>query len=421
MKKVFWIFTACVCLLTNAFGQDDSYYPNNYDQSIPPAKNNADNDQNIPHTDYNVNSNSNNNDQPNYRATDNTNSNQPANSNSYDQTSNQYAANDNGDDYANYQNFHNLLSPYGNWVNYPGYGNVWVPNQVPADFSPYATAGHWVYTTYGWSWVSDYGWGRIPFHYGRWFRDNVYGWMWMPGYQWAPAWVTWGNYNNYYCWAPLAPYIGFSAYYRPNPFYWNFCDRAHFCDFHLGLYRGFYGRGDYRGIAARINVINEWHRYGCHAYFAGPRVNEVEHAVGHSISAVNGYHGSQGMAAHNVNGQFHQPGGMNQYRGQSFANHNNVQTNHFANNNMQSKANAQQNNGRNYSAKRANNGVQYHIQAQQHYENRVAQSYRAPQRGYQHNQPVQRQSERSFASAKRPPSSHGSPRSGGGGSHGGRR
>jgi len=424
MKKVFWIFSICALSLSTAFAQDDNYYPNNQDQSIPPANYSANSQQSIPPADYNANNNGNNYQPAAQPADNNVNSysdNNAGSDNYNNQPANQSAGNNNGDDYANYDNFHNQLSPYGNWINYPGYGNVWVPNQVPTDFSPYATAGHWVYTDYGWSWVSDYAWGGIPFHYGRWFRDNAYGWMWMPGYQWASAWVTWGNYDNYYCWAPLAPYIGFSAYYRPNPFYWNFCDRVHFCDFHLGLYRGFYGRGDYSGIAARINVINESHTYGNHAYFAGPRVNEVERSVGHSIVPFHG-HASQNIA-HNNNAQFHEQPNTNQYHGQNYQNHNNVQANHFANNNMQSQSRTQQFNRGSYSSLRANNAPSYQrsnmstgqrpAQRQNQFsnQNHFAQSNRAPQQNFQRSQPVQRQSERNFASA----------RSGGSGSRGGRR
>ena len=390
MKRVFWIFTVCAFSFSPAFSQDDNYYNN--DNSIPPASYSANADNN-----------------GNYNRPDN----QVVNSNDNDQ---------------NYQSFHDQLSPYGNWVNYQGYGNVWVPNQVPADFSPYATAGHWVYTDAGWGWVSDYAWGNIPFHYGRWFRDNTYGWMWMPGYQWASAWVTWGNYDNYYCWAPLAPYIGFSTYYRPNPFCWNFVDREHFCDFHLGLYRGFYGRGDFRGIAGRINIIGESRVYGNHTYCAGPRVNEVEHVVGHSIAPVSVNHG---ISVHN-NIQYHQQVNANQYRGQNFADRgnvqvnrfNNTQANHFANNSMQTQARAKQYNRANYNTvhinnspqyQRPNNQVQRQMPQRDQYsnQNKIAQSYRAPERNYQHSQPVQRQSERAFASVQRS-SSHVPSRSGGG-------
>ncbi|MBS1975097.1 MAG: hypothetical protein JST13_12150, partial [Bacteroidetes bacterium] len=101
-----------------------------------------------------------------------------------------------------YQTFYDDLSPYGQWVSYPGYGYVWAPN-VGYGFKPYSTNGHWVYSDAGWVWASDYNWGWAPFHYGRWFFDNNYGWMWVPGYEWAPAWVSWRQNNDYYGWAPL--------------------------------------------------------------------------------------------------------------------------------------------------------------------------------------------------------------------------
>src|SRR6202012_3214404 len=49
-----------------------------------------------------------------------------------------------------YQTFYNELSPYGQWINTPEYGYVWTPS-AGADFQPYATSGHWVYSNYGWT------------------------------------------------------------------------------------------------------------------------------------------------------------------------------------------------------------------------------------------------------------------------------
>src|ERR1700694_2271192 len=57
-----------------------------------------------------------------------------------------------------YQTFYDDLSPYGQWIDYPGYGYVWMPN-VGYGFKPYATNGHWVYSEAGWVWASDYNWG----------------------------------------------------------------------------------------------------------------------------------------------------------------------------------------------------------------------------------------------------------------------
>src|ERR1700734_1893031 len=103
-----------------------------------------------------------------------------------------------------YQVFYDDLSPYGQWIDYPGYGYVWMPDAGP-DFKPYATNGHWVYSDEGWIWASDYEWGWATFHYGRWFFDPSYGWMWIPGNEWAPAWVNWRQNSDYYGWAPLGP------------------------------------------------------------------------------------------------------------------------------------------------------------------------------------------------------------------------
>src|SRR4030081_1206377 len=39
-----------------------------------------------------------------------------------------------------YQSFYDQLSPYGQWIDDPGYGYVWMP-EVGPDFKPYATNG----------------------------------------------------------------------------------------------------------------------------------------------------------------------------------------------------------------------------------------------------------------------------------------
>lgn len=113
-----------------------------------------------------------------------------------------------------YNTFYSTLSPYGNWVNIEGYGNVWQPAVVVSnpDWSPYVHNGRWLYTDAGWYWYSDYSWGWAPFHYGRWFRHYRLGWCWYPDYVWGPSWVTW-RYNDGYCgWAPLPP----GAWWRPG-------------------------------------------------------------------------------------------------------------------------------------------------------------------------------------------------------------
>jgi hypothetical protein len=128
-----------------------------------------------------------------------------------------------------YQSFYDQLSPYGSWINYPGYGYVWMPNAGP-DFRPYSTNGNWIYTDAGWTWASNYSWGWAPFHYGRWFYEAGYGWMWLPGNEWAPAWVSWRGSGDYYGWAPMGPRISTDVAlnsYNPPPNYWNFVPRQY--------------------------------------------------------------------------------------------------------------------------------------------------------------------------------------------------
>jgi hypothetical protein len=107
--------------------------------------------------------------------------------------------------------FHDSLSPYGDWVDDSTYGTVWVPANVAvgADFTPYVSNGHWgLGVDNSWIWVSDYSWGWAPFHYGRWVWIGGRGWSWIPGRVYSPAWVVWrtGYYDDYYVgWAPMPP------------------------------------------------------------------------------------------------------------------------------------------------------------------------------------------------------------------------
>ena len=85
--------------------------------------------------------------------------------------------------------FYSNLQPHGSWVVSANYGQVWLPHAHGPGWNPYYD-GHWVYTELGWTWVSDYPWGAIPYHYGTWTVDPVLGWIWVPGYVWAPSWVV---------------------------------------------------------------------------------------------------------------------------------------------------------------------------------------------------------------------------------------
>ena len=129
--------------------------------------------------------------------------------------------------------FYDSLSPYGIWVYYSPHGYVWIPRNLGYGWRPY-TRGHWVWTDYGWTWISDFRWGWAPFHYGRWAWDAEFGWFWVPGITWGPAWVTWRWSNLYVGWAPLPPEVRFvGSRIVSLPFalphsYWIFVDGRYF-------------------------------------------------------------------------------------------------------------------------------------------------------------------------------------------------
>jgi len=127
----------------------------------------------------------------------------------------------------NFNTFYNELSPYGRWINDLDYGQVWIADEP--GFEPYYNNGHWVYTSYGWTWVSDYRWGWAPFHYGRWTYLPAWGeWAWVPGYEWGPAWVGWCQNDGYYGWAPLGPGMGLNFTFNTIPRnYWRFVQQQY--------------------------------------------------------------------------------------------------------------------------------------------------------------------------------------------------
>ena len=100
--------------------------------------------------------------------------------------------------------FYSNLSPHGNWMVSGSYGRVWQPTVYRPGWNPYYD-GHWVETDLGNTWVSDYPWGDVPYHYGTWVMDPGMGWVWVPGYTWAPAWVVFRTGPDCIGWAPVSP------------------------------------------------------------------------------------------------------------------------------------------------------------------------------------------------------------------------
>jgi hypothetical protein len=98
------------------------------------------------------------------------------------------------------------LTPYGQWIQVPDVGAAWVPSEASEPgWRPYMNSGHWQFSDAGWFWQSDYPWGDMAFHYGRWINNEFTGgrWAWVPGYNWAPSWVSWREGSGGMGWAPL--------------------------------------------------------------------------------------------------------------------------------------------------------------------------------------------------------------------------
>ncbi len=100
-----------------------------------------------------------------------------------------------------------FLGRYGEWVEDPYYGYVWVPAEVPLEWVPYSR-GRWVEIREEYVWVPSEPWGWIPYHYGRWVYVDHRGWCWVPPGRpavWSPALVVWYSDDLYLGWFPLGP------------------------------------------------------------------------------------------------------------------------------------------------------------------------------------------------------------------------
>jgi len=125
--------------------------------------------------------------------------------------------------------YHDDLSPYGYWEFVGGFGYVWRPYHVSVSWAPYYR-GRWIYTVYGWTWVSTEPWGWITYHYGYWTYTHRWGWVWIPGYTWAPARVVWYWSDGYVAWrpAPLPPEISASFEVDLKEYPVTVVEREHF-------------------------------------------------------------------------------------------------------------------------------------------------------------------------------------------------
>ena len=135
------------------------------------------------------------------------------------------------------------LDANGIWRLDPKYGNVWIPNRVAADWTPYRN-GHWTWVDpWGWTWVDDAPWGYAVSHYGRWARLGS-SWGWVPGPAreqavYAPALVAFVGGKNFQVsasvggtaapavgWFPLAPREVYQPAYQVSRAYFDNINRS---------------------------------------------------------------------------------------------------------------------------------------------------------------------------------------------------
>ena len=183
-----------------------------------------------------------------------------------------------------FQLFYDELSPYGEWIDDPDYGYVWLPD-VDQNFHPYSTDGRWVNTEYGNTWLSDYEWGWAPFHYGRWHYSNRYGWGWVPGYEWGPAWVSWRQGGGQYGWAPLGPGVNVSINVNIPLRHWVFVPQRYF--FSPSIYRYYTPYRRYNSFYGHTTIINNTYIYNNRRYYSGPARRDLARVTRSNVRVYN--------------------------------------------------------------------------------------------------------------------------------------
>jgi hypothetical protein len=76
------------------------------------------------------------------------------------------------------------MNYYGSFIGAGGCGSMWRPYLASASWDPYGNGAWAWYGGTGYSWVSPYPWGWMPYHYGSWSYCSGYGWGWRPGGAW---------------------------------------------------------------------------------------------------------------------------------------------------------------------------------------------------------------------------------------------
>ncbi len=112
------------------------------------------------------------------------------------------------------------LAQHGRWQS-TSLGDVWIPAVAEREeFVPFVTHGQWAQSERGPRWASEFSWGPIVFHYGRWVRVGAL-WAWRYDGDYAMAPVSWRTSGAHVGWSPLGSdewcWLAFEELYAPMP------------------------------------------------------------------------------------------------------------------------------------------------------------------------------------------------------------
>lgn len=96
-----------------------------------------------------------------------------------------------------FDQFLEILAPYGRWVKNENLGWVYFPYEDVA-WHPYQQ-GRWVYTDWGWFWQGKEPFAEVCYFYGEWKRIEGK-WGWIPDVKWEPDRVTWRVTDKFCGW-----------------------------------------------------------------------------------------------------------------------------------------------------------------------------------------------------------------------------
>lgn len=180
-----------------------------------------------------------------------------------------------------FDDFYAGLADYGTWVETPEYGYVFIPHRQAEvrDWRPYLY-GRWIWTAYGWTWVSEEPFGWATYHYGRWTWLPGFGWAWVPGYTWGPAWVVWRYGTDAIGWAPLYPgYVAWTTSYPIFISHWIFIGPRYFYAYPVHHHHHHWHHAEHH--FHHSHWARHWRHGGSRGYvYSGPPRSYVERRAG---------------------------------------------------------------------------------------------------------------------------------------------